>query len=545
MAKFLIQCPKCGRFHEASTSLFASRQIACECGYMIDTKKDRLISKVCPHCGNAVVYDQAKGATCPVCHNNLNVSAGSKLVDVHCPTCGCEIHVDSGAATYACPVCDTQIDVQKEIKRAEVYREDGILTIKYEGANDVLAWKYPFDDFASGSRLIVHESQEAVFFHNGEALDSFGPGSYTLDTERLPLLGKSYRLPINQGNPIFHAEIYFVNRVTHTGLKWGTPSKVRLFDPISGLNVDIGASGEFFLEVKEPRRLLVKLVGTTNGLRQGDIADALTPESMNGMFRSLIVTQVKSNLARIIREEGINILEVDEHLDEISEKLAEKINPTLEEYGLHMPHFYVMTILTPDDDPNFRRMREQYGERYLKVQQERILQAEAEARQKRKIVEADTDVQIQLMKAQADAQAYRMKAQAEADEMRMKGYTYQQETQRQVANAAASNPGNGVQGAMNSLLDVGIGLGVAGQVAKQVTGAIDPVVDAGSKIAGGDPGWECPNCHRKGITSRFCPECGTRCPQEESWTCPECGTKGLNGKFCPNCGHKKPEGGDK
>ena len=291
--------------------------------------------------------------------------------------------------------------------------------------------------------------------------------------------------------------------------------------------------------------MLVKLVGTTNGLRQGDIADALTPESMNGMFRSLIVTQVKSNLARIIREEGINILEVDEHLDEISEKLAEKINPTLEEYGLHMPHFYVMTILTPDDDPNFRRMREQYGERYLKVQQERILQAEAEARQKRKIVEADTDVQIQLMKAQADAQAYRMKAQAEADEMRMKGYTYQQETQRQVANAAASNPGNGVQGAMNSLLDVGIGLGVAGQVAKQVTGAIDPVVDAGSKIAGGDPGWECPNCHRKGITSRFCPECGTRCPQEESWTCPECGTKGLNVKFCPNCGHKKPEGGDK
>lgn len=543
MAKYLIQCPKCGRFHEASTSLFASRQIPCECGYTIDTKQDRLTSRVCPHCGNAVVYDQKKGSVCPICHNSLiDTNNAGKLIDVHCPTCGCEIHVDSNAETYVCPVCDTPIDVQREAKKAEVYKQDGILTIKYEGPNDVLVWKYPFEDFASGSQLIVHESQEAIFVRNGEALDSFGAGRYTLDTERLPLLGKTYKLPVNQDNPIFHAEVYFVNLVTHTGLKWGTPSKVRLFDPVSGLNVDIGASGEFFLEVKEPRRLLIKLVGTTNGLKQGDVANAITPESMNGIFRSLIVTSVKSNLARIIREEGINILEVDERLEDISERLREKINPTLEEYGLTMPHFYVMNIVTPDDDPNFRRMKEQYGERFIKVQQERILKAEAEARQERKLVETNTDIQMQLLRAQAEAQAYRLKAQAEADEMRMKGYTYQQETQRQIGTAMANNPNGIGSGLANSIVDVGVGIGLAKEVAKGVTSAMDGN-PAPAQTTAPDT-WECPQCHKAGLTTKFCPECGCPKPVENpTWDCPKCGTKGITTKFCPNCGERKP-GGD-
>ncbi len=536
MSKFLIQCPNCGRYHEASSSLFASKKITCECGYEIDTKTDRYTSRTCPHCRNVVVYDQKKGSVCPVCHNSLIDSGNtSKLIDIHCPTCGCELHVDSNADTYTCPVCDTNINVQKEAKKEEILKQDRILTIKYEGANDVLVWKYPFEDFASGSQLIVHESQEAIFFRNGEALDSFGPGRYTLDTERLPLLGKTYKLPISQDNNIFHSEIYFVNLVTHTGLKWGTPSKIRLFDPVSGLNIDIGASGEFFLEIKEPRKLLIKLVGTTNGLKQNDISNTLTPESMNGMFRSIIITSVKSNLARIIREEGINILEIDEYLEDISNKLKDKINPVLGEYGLFMPQFTVMNIMTPDDDPNFRRMKEQYGERFIKVQQERILKAEAEARQERKLVEANTDVQMQLLKAQADAQAYRLKAQAEADEMRMKGYTYQQETQRQIGTAIASNPNGSSSGIANSLVDLGVGISLAKEVANNVTSAMN-----GNQKTQDSNTWECPQCHKTGLTSRFCPECG--CPKpvlNTTWDCPKCGTKGITSKFCPNCGERK------
>ena len=73
-----------------------------------------------------------------------------------------------------------------------------------------------------------------------------------------------------------------------------------------------------------------------------------------------------------IKENNINILEVDEHIEIIAASLKVEINKTLEEYGLHIPEFYVSSILTPDDDPNFRRMKEQYAEQYLLVRDEQI-----------------------------------------------------------------------------------------------------------------------------------------------------------------------------
>ena len=63
-----------------------------------------------------------------------------------------------------------------------------ISVIKYEGDNQTFIWKHPYEDFTLGSQLIVHESQEAIFFMNGQALDLFGPGRYTLTTQNLPLV---------------------------------------------------------------------------------------------------------------------------------------------------------------------------------------------------------------------------------------------------------------------------------------------------------------------------------------------------------------------
>ena len=75
--------------------------------------------------------------------------------------------------------------------------------IKYEGDNSTFIWKYPREDFNTLSQLIVHENQEAVFFMNGQALDLFGPGRYTLKTQNIPLLGRALRLASGGISP-FH-----------------------------------------------------------------------------------------------------------------------------------------------------------------------------------------------------------------------------------------------------------------------------------------------------------------------------------------------------
>ena len=557
MSKFVIECPNCGKFAEARTGFFARKKIDCACGYTIDVRTDKLAGRECPHCGNMVVFDQSKGekALCPVCHEPINTMAEqSSTVEFSCAQCGIRLRTSKAAATYTCPVCDCVNDVAERVATEKI-KKDGLASIiKYEGDNETLVWKHPIEDFNFGSQLIVHESQEAIFFRDGQALDLFGAGRYTLQTQQLPLLEKLYKLPTDTEGT-FHSEVYFVNLATQMGVKWGTDSKVRLFDPASGLHIEIGASGEFNIRVTDSRKLLLKVVGTTGGLGQEQL---LGIGNGKGFFRSMVMTQVKSYLAQTIKENTINILEIDEHLMALSGALRERINAALDEYGLTMPEFYVSRIVTPDDDPNFRRMKEQYAEQYLLVRQEGIRKAEAEAAADRKAVEAQTAARMKIIGAQgeaealkiqkqAEAEAYRMQAEAEAAEMRMKGYTYQQETSRQVGLEAMKNGlggGANAAGALGDLAGLGVSLGAMGSVIGMTKDALNPMTqDAaqmGAAVAGG---WDCPACGHKNISTNFCPDCGGRKPEAKTgWDCAQCGTKNIQSRFCPNCGAKKPEG---
>ena len=560
MSKFVIECPNCGKFAEAKTGFFARKKIDCACGYTINVRTDKLAGRECPHCGNMVVFDQSKGekALCPVCHEPINTLAEqSNTVEFSCAQCGIRLRTSKAAATYTCPVCDCVNDVAERVATEKI-KKDGLASIiKYEGDNETLVWKHPIEDFNFGSQLIVHESQEAIFFRDGQALDLFGAGRYTLQTQQLPLLEKIYKLPTDTEGT-FHSEVYFVNLATQMGVKWGTDSKVRLFDPASGLHIEIGASGEFNIRVTDSRKLLLKVVGTTGGLGQEQL---LGIGNGKGFFRSMVMTQVKSYLAQTIKENAINILEIDEHLMALSGALRERINAALDEYGLTMPEFYVSRIVTPDDDPNFRRMKEQYAEQYLLVRQEGIRKAEAEAAADRKAVEAQTAARMKIIGAQgeaealkiqkqAEAEAYRMQAEAEAAEMRMKGYTYQQETSRQVGLEAMKNGlggGANAAGALGDLAGLGVSLGAMGSVIGMTKDALSPMTQdaaqmgaaVGATVAGG---WDCPVCGHKNITTNFCPDCGGKKPEAKTgWDCAQCGTKNIQSKFCPNCGAKKPE----
>ena len=560
MSKFVIECPNCGKFAEAKTGFFARKKIDCACGYTINVRTDKLTGRECPHCGNMVVFDQSKGekALCPVCHEPINTLAEqSNTVEFSCAQCGVRLRTNKAAQTYTCPVCDCVNDVAERVATEKI-KKDGLASIiKYEGDNETLVWKHPIEDFNFGSQLIVHESQEAIFFRDGQALDLFGAGRYTLQTQQLPLLEKIYKLPTDTEGA-FHSEVYFVNLATQMGVKWCTDSKVRLFYHASGLHIELGASGEFNIRVTNSRKLLLKVVGTTGGLGQEQL---LGIGNGKGFFRSMVMTQVKSYLAQTIKENAINILEIDEHLMALSTALRERINAALDEYGLTMPEFYVSRIVTPDDDPNFRRMKEQYAEQYLLVRQEGIRKAEAEAAADRKAVEAQTSARMKIIGAQgeaealkiqkqAEAEAYRMQAEAEAAEMRMKGYTYQQETSRQVGMEAMKNGlggGTNAAGALGDLAGLGVSLGAMGSVIGMTKDALNPMTQDAAQMgaavgAAVAVGWDCPVCGHKNITTNFCPDCGGKKPEAKTgWDCAQCGTKNIQSKFCPNCGAKKPE----
>ena len=330
--------------------------------------------------------------------------------------------------------------------------------IKYEGDNSTFIWKHPCEDFNTTSQLIVHETQEAVFFVNGQALDSFGPGRHTLETENIPLLSKFLNLIVTGGECPFHCEIYYINKTVQMAVKWGTDSKVRFIDPIYGVPLEIGACGEMNLMVSDSRKLLLKLVGTMNGIAWDAQGNDFT-KSLAASFRPLISSTVKTNLARCIKEQNIDILEIDEHLDLLSNVLKQPILTGFEEYGLTIPEFYVTNVLLPESDANFRRIRELHTISLQKRMVEAdmaIKTAQAEAAttvtvaQRQAILEqqntetelARREAERDLIRAQTEAQKTRLSGYAEADVMHAQGIDKRDLLQADVQKAYAQGLGN-------------------------------------------------------------------------------------------------------
>ena len=375
--------------------------------------------------------------------------------------------------------------------------------IKYEGDNNTFIWKHPCEDFNSLTQLIVHESQEAVFFMNGQALDLFGAGRYTLETQNIPKLGKLLNRATGDQTP-FHCEVYFINKTVQMALKWGTDSKVRYIDPESGLPLELGASGEMNLCVSDSRKLLIKLVGTMDGIAWGDERKGYTNEkngvtnerigftkSLQNSFRPLISAAVKSNLASSIKSLNINILEIDEHLTEIGDILHKKVLPGFEEYGLTIPQFFLTNVVLPEDDPNFKRVRELYT---ISLQK-RMISAEAEVntakaqaaaqvaaaareavleRQQTQTEIARREAERKVITAQAEAEAQKAAGFAQAEIMRQQGYNQKDVIQAEVQKAYAAGIGNmgGNGGSGGSTMSDILGLGIGLQAASAMSGQV-------------------------------------------------------------------------
>lgn len=228
-------------------------------------------------------------------------------------------------------------------KKYKITREEKILmaiqeVIKYEGEKSVLIYKHPAEDFNMMSQLIVHESQEAVFFSDGQALDSFRAGRYTLETKNIPLISKLRNL-VSGGVSPFHTEVYFINLATMMDIPWGTPSQVTVRDPNYGYSYSAGASGSFGLKITDGRRLLINLVGTEKKMETSDVQK---------YFKDLIVTRVKNCIAVELGRYSYN--EFNQHLSDISESVASQIEKDISDYGIQILNFFLSSVNIKSDD---------------------------------------------------------------------------------------------------------------------------------------------------------------------------------------------------
>ncbi len=185
-----------------------------------------------------------------------------------------------------------------------------------------------------GAQLTVRESQVAVFFYKGKAVEAFGPGRHSLKTGNIPILTKIASLPWALNSPL-RAEVYFVNMKIFTGLKWGTRDPVAFKDSQLGL-VRLRAFGVFNMQVVQPVLFINRMVGTQK---------IVSTEAVDNYLNQVIVSRFNDFMGETID----SLLDLPSQYDEFSEALAKKLQADFSEFGLAIPQLYVNSITPPPE----------------------------------------------------------------------------------------------------------------------------------------------------------------------------------------------------
>ncbi|MGN7869275.1 SPFH domain-containing protein [Paracoccus sp. 22332] len=205
-----------------------------------------------------------------------------------------------------------------------------------DDTRDTMVWRYPTvgNAIKYGAKLTVREGQAAVFIHEGQLADTFGPGLYMLETNNLPILTRLQHWDHGFRSP-FKSEIYFVNTTRFNDLKWGTKNPVMARDPEFG-PVRLRAFGTYSLRVTDPARFMTEIVGTDGEFTRDEIAFQI---------RNVIVQE----FSRVIAGSGIPVLDMAANTGDLGKLVATAIEPTISAYGLTIPEFYIENISLPQE----------------------------------------------------------------------------------------------------------------------------------------------------------------------------------------------------
>jgi len=365
--------------------------------------------------------------------------------------------------------------------------------VKWENKEGEIIYRFPEGSISMGAQLIVMEHQEAVFFREGRALDSFGAGRHTLKTGNIPFLEKLVNLPFGGKSP-FPAEVYFLNKTEIPNLKWGTRQPMQLMDPTFNLAIPVRAFGNYSIRINDSKPLLMMAIGTWKAFTTDAIGTALRDQ--------IIIPKIQDLISETMIKQNITIFKMTAYLDEIATAGKAKISEDFTSFGIELVRFAVESINAPEEDESVKRLKKALADK----------------------------AEIGIM-GQDD---YKMKRTFDTME-----------------KAASSNGAGGMMGA-----GMGFGMGQQmGTMMQGAMGSAQGGQGAAVKcpscgVANKPDAKFCSECGKEMIVTRACPKCQAKIKPDAKF-CPECGASlqdvkcakcgaamQAGAKFCPECGEK-------
>jgi membrane protease subunit (stomatin/prohibitin family) len=230
--------------------------------------------------------------------------------------------------------------------------------IKYDApSDDVIVWKYPHEDIKLGAQLIVNESQEAILFKGGKALDTFGPGTHTLSSGNIPLLNKIINLPFGGDTP-FTAEVWYINKTVKRNLKWGTKGSIQLIDPLYNYPVSVRAFGIWGMRINDSRSFITQIIGSQSF---SNSKNYIGTERVEDYFIGEIVQRLQDALSKYFIHKNISAFQANAYINELSSFISNDISREFDRFGIEIVNFNIERISIPEDE--MKKFQEILGKR--------------------------------------------------------------------------------------------------------------------------------------------------------------------------------------
>ncbi len=190
------------------------------------------------------------------------------------------------------------------------------------------------NEIKNNAKLVVREGQTAVFINEGQLADVFGPGTYTLSTQNLPILSTLQGWKYGFNSP-FKAEVYFVSTKNFIDQKWGTKNPLILHDARFGM-IEIRAFGVYTFKITEPGTFIKEIVGPQQTFTTQDITNQL---------KSVIVTRFTD----AVGESNLPVEAYASNLNELSEAIFGYMKDDFTAYGMDITKFLIENISMPEE----------------------------------------------------------------------------------------------------------------------------------------------------------------------------------------------------
>lgn len=375
--------------------------------------------------------------------------------------------------------------------------------------NEILMMKKttPTEVITNKSLIIVGPGQCAIIYDNGKVIDATAEeGYYEYDTSSTPsffagqfgaVFKEMWQRFIYNGESAKQQAVFFFNIKEIISNKFGTKTPIpfqdwsrSMMNEMNGrelpLSLNIRCYGTYSFQIVDPALFMSRIAGTADIYYKKQLVEEQMRDEVVGVLQN-VLNELGANGAKLPAQDRIGADALPSQTDEMKELMDSQIfDQPIRDRGIAIKSFVIVSV-TPDDESN------------------------------KKINDYEIAASASMRKGKLSADY------------------------GDAVKAAASNSAGSINGFM--------GIGMMNMTTQGAVNGVAQGVWQDTNIQNSNQNnitnnnstsneWECLQCHCLS-TGKFCPNCGTKKPENNKKFCTNCGKElSANANFCSECGTK-------